>query len=207
MSGPVVELAIFPSSEALRADRSIFNKVYEIVTESAGSQYFFTGLQAEDKTTFYVAVGWETLAHHQALIDNKPVYDVLLSSIKPAVGDGNLSLVHAAFEDPAAALQALSAPATELAFFTLKSPDQAAVLPGSMKNLLEVLGSTKGKQGYTWGKVVEKEGVYALIIGWDSVDIHWDQVKNYGPLTAAVHKVFESVTSDLVHIHFTKYTV
>jgi len=203
---PVVEFVSLTASEALKASDTVGTEALNIVLESAGAQKVFRGMQAEDKATAYVAVGWDTLKAHQDLMDDKARYDPLLASLATTIAPGTqLTMVHVVFANHAAAIQALEDPAAELAWLTLKSLDQATALPGNMDSLEKALATASGRRSYTWGKVVEKEDQYLLIVGWDTVEAHLNALKVNQNLSTTVAKTSELVEIDLVHVNFTEY--
>ncbi|EPQ54472.1 hypothetical protein GLOTRDRAFT_121619 [Gloeophyllum trabeum ATCC 11539] len=206
MSKPVVEFVYFTASDAYKADDSLIDSAVSAVVRAPGSQNLFRGIQTEDGATLYIAVAWDSITSHENLIKNEAEYTPLVSVLQRAIApSAAMAMLHAEFNDHAAAVRALADPATELAFFTLKSPDEAAVLPAKMAALEKELEHAPGRRSYTWGKVVEKEDQILLIIGWDSVEAHWDALKVDKPFADAVASAKESVNIDLVHVHFQEF--
>ncbi|TFK52579.1 hypothetical protein OE88DRAFT_1725182 [Heliocybe sulcata] len=200
---PVVEFVWYKASDEAKLTPTLGKEALDIVSSTPGAQKVFRGYQAEDDGITYVSVAWDSIKAHQDLMQDKARYDPVGASLGPTVAPGaQLSMVHAAFNNHEAAVQAIEDPATELAFLTLKSADKASILRSSLDNLEKALATSPGRRSYTWGKVVEKEDQYLLIIGWDSVEAHWDALKVDQNLSAAVAKMRESVDIDLVHVHY-----
>jgi len=168
MSIPVTELVFFTSSEAFRSDpASIINNVGGILGKSEGMISAYHGPEIEDPSQAYLVVLWETLEHHKALISS-PSYPALMEGLKPAIG-GPFEMLHAKFnKDPT---KAFTAPVTEIAVLT--------ATPGKPREeigkLLDVISSQEPNSKVTlstWGPVVEKEDVFILVVGWESLEAH-----------------------------------
>ena len=120
------------------------------------------------------SLGWETVAAHKAW-QKSPVFATSLKNFKRYSVPSSLKYVHAYFVDsPVAALQA---PVTEVAWFTLKAGASKEDAEKVFTELTQVWAGEAEKEnkrchGGTWGPVVEKPGVYAVVIGYPSIEVH-----------------------------------
>jgi quinol monooxygenase YgiN len=91
-----------------------------------------------------------------------------------------------------------SAPVTEFVTFTLKegvSMDQLQPLVTQLEAQLE---GTPNFYGSSWAPVNEKPNVIHGVLGWESVEAHWEAVSS-GPLKETIDKVKEVADLWLVH--------
>lgn len=190
---PVVEIVWWQASEALLADPEIIKPSLEYISKVDGCLGIYSGLAEEDNKTVYGFIVWETLEHHQALI-NHPEYPAILG-LAPSV-DGELKLHHVGFTKEF--VPALTAPTTEILGITLKEGK-------TKEDLYKILGSlatkieAENKHGpVTWGQTVEDPQKFWLTIGWDSVKAHMAIVGE--PSILADVTILRS-TADLIMFH------
>ncbi|THH32790.1 hypothetical protein EUX98_g1381 [Antrodiella citrinella] len=157
----VVEFATWPASEAFKADRTLAHPALTLIAGCKGAQKIYYGIQHEDKTTAKLVIIWDSLADHQALIDDKPLYAKLGGLLGPVLA-GGLSLFHVKF----AAIESIPAhfesPITELATATLKDASKSAEFEAGLAQAVS----------FSSGKVVEHEKQWVLVKGWQSIEEH-----------------------------------
>ncbi|KDQ62443.1 hypothetical protein JAAARDRAFT_54398 [Jaapia argillacea MUCL 33604] len=210
MPGPhVVEVCLFPAKEGYQNDPKVmhdaFSYIYKVAT---GLNYIYHGFQTEDKNNGYFFLSWATYQDHKKLMDDTELYPPLISKIVPHLA-GPLDMVHVEFKtDP---LKSFKAPATEIAIIKPKSPEQKAQVLELMKELEKRLNEAPYEQSCAWGQGIEegKQDTIVLVVGWDSVQDHWDQVdqsKGYQPLVSVVQKAFQVADLDVKHARLIRYS-
>ncbi|KAJ7259521.1 hypothetical protein B0H12DRAFT_1232001 [Mycena haematopus] len=199
---PSIQIATFPVSEAFGSSPDTFKAPMDLIKVADGYKGSFYGLQVEDPKTGYFVSVWESYELHQKLVKD-PSYASIIETLRPAVA-GNFERHHInVTSDP---ITALSAPAVEFVVFTLKAGESDEKL----SSLLEELG--KGADAATgahppcaWGQSVEDKNKYLLIIGWDTVEAHWEAVKEGTSLHAIVGKIKGVADLALGHSHVKKH--
>lgn len=113
---------------------------------------------------------WESLAHHQALMNDAEKYPRLGKALGKA-SQGIVWMYHANFD--ADVTKALGAPVTEFALWTLpETTDREAFAPG-VKKLLSVLGEHIGEEIFDGGSgpIVEDKKLYLVCLGWHDAEV------------------------------------
>ena len=112
---------------------------------------------------------WETVAHHQALIDSA-VYPDVTKSI--AQGAANIEFMYHVLPSRSTPEAALEAPVTEVLFWSLKEgTDREEFKRLENEFGAKVLPSDAVKNRGGFGSVVEDERKISVILGWDSVEV------------------------------------
>jgi len=198
MSIPTTEILIFDTSIAHRNDISaITNRAFDIVFKADGCyRPGYTGGQIENEAaTGYVFLNWESLAHHQKVIDG-PDYGNVINALKPVFG-GDAKMNHVIFNNNPIAFES---PVTEVLFITLKDPSYRAEVT---EILTKISNMTEGR--LVFGPTLEDENVIVLVGGWQSVQDHWDTVAKPEP-KALIERLFTLANNDhLFHTALTPY--
>jgi len=202
MSLPCVEVAVAPANEAYLAnpkDKSLVQPALDLLKGSKGLIKIYYGQEAEDAKTVYVYNIWEELQDHRNLQADPVQYPILGKHTEQFMAAGS-SVIH--IQPLAEPFKALEAPATELAYMK--------VIPGVSKETLEnrLDGLVKAVNGLpesygaisaVWGPTVENDDTLGLIIGWTSVDAHWDAVRTVPDLIQRLKDIREIATISLTH--------
>ncbi|THH13878.1 hypothetical protein EW146_g6390 [Bondarzewia mesenterica] len=101
---------------------------------------------------------------------------------------------------------ALVAPTTEFAFISLKEGATREVLDMLVGTLQAELSKAPGSFGSAWGwpGELERERMCVGVIGWDSIDAHWEAV-SAAPLSTIIKQIKQIADVELRHSHLTKY--
>ncbi|KIJ61733.1 hypothetical protein HYDPIDRAFT_115547 [Hydnomerulius pinastri MD-312] len=193
---PTTEIIIFDASEEFQSDPSIATAAFNIVLKAAGVQApAYYGLQIENPKTGYIFLNWDSLEHHQAII-NDPSYPELLAALKPSIG-GELKMNHVQFSAPTVAFEK---PVTEVLVLTLKAPENRATVEEILTKISEV-----SEKMLVFGKTVEEENKYILVGGWPTVEAHWETVAK-PDVAAALTKLYSLASKDhLFHSKLSSY--
>jgi len=194
---PTTEVLIFDTSETHRKDVSaIIHPSFDLVYKADGCLrpgYF--GVQTEDTTTGYIFINWESLGHHQTLI-NGPDYPHLLETLSPVFG-GKTQMHHVIFNDKSIAFDS---PVTEVVITTLKDPSNRAEVFGILTKI-----SAMTEKKLVFGSTLEDENVIIVVGGWPTVEAHLETVAKPEP-KALVERLFVlSTTNHLFHTSLSKY--
>lgn len=124
-------------------------------------QYVLCVLRVFERTHHALALDWDSLAHHQAVMAS-PSYGSLLETLKPAFG-GPSKMHHVIFNDHPIALEQ---PVTEVLLITLKDPSHRA-------EVFDILGkiSDQTKKMIVFGPTLEDENTIIVVGGWESVEV------------------------------------
>ncbi|KAI1338602.1 hypothetical protein F5Y15DRAFT_122342 [Xylariaceae sp. FL0016] len=189
---PVTEIVRIPLKPG--ADAAPVDRVTDALVTTPGCLRVRTSRLHEDGDAVLMCVDWTSLAAHRAFMADEAVYGKLLRDLEPALR-GAVSMLHVGFEPfPPTVLDGAgkeggggkSAVAEFVQLFFpggdgFSGDEMAATALGVQHFLTEV--EKEGPEGYTgetaagWG-VEEREfkgekcRVFALVIGWDSVQAH-----------------------------------
>ncbi|KAG2109590.1 uncharacterized protein F5147DRAFT_575608 [Suillus discolor] len=196
MAIPTTELVIFDTTEEVRNDRSILSPAFEIVSKSDGIQMpAYVGTQIENPARGYVFMNWDSLAHHQAMLES-PSYATLLEALKPAYG-GWSKMYHVIFNAHPIAFQQ---PVTEVLLLTVENADHRT----EVFDILTKISDSTEKM-LVFGPALEDENVIIVVGGWQSVEAHWEMVANPEP-KAALEQLYTLANKDhLFHSTLTSF--
>ncbi|EGN98245.1 hypothetical protein SERLA73DRAFT_74474 [Serpula lacrymans var. lacrymans S7.3] len=220
MSFPVPEIAVFKASDAYKADPSSLHGLFDTLATTEGMSGTYYGFETEDPSNLFTVHGittflvisspfliwssipvWDTKEASLAFRNRKDFDDVVAASL-PAFGS-QPDVSHVQFTSDV--IRPLAAPATEFVTFTLKEGQSVENLLPLVKQLYEGVAITPTAHGSSWGPVIGKPDVYYGILGWDTVQAHWDAV-SAGPLKVIIDNVKEIAAISLVHALLKKYT-
>ncbi|EGO23818.1 hypothetical protein SERLADRAFT_356596 [Serpula lacrymans var. lacrymans S7.9] len=201
MSFPVPEIAVFKASDAYKADPSSLHGLFDTLATTEGMSGTYYGFETEDPSNLFTVHVWDTKEASLAFRNRKDFDDVVAASL-PAFGS-QPDVSHVQFTSDV--IRPLAAPATEFVTFTLKEGQSVENLLPLVKQLYEGVAITPTAHGSSWGPVIGKPDVYYGILGWDTVQAHWDAV-SAGPLKVIIDNVKEIAAISLVHALLKKYT-
>ncbi|KAJ3478023.1 hypothetical protein NLI96_g10053 [Meripilus lineatus] len=199
----VVEIARFASNEAYRSDPAVINPSLEILSRAKGVQAIFHGIQVEDEETVYIVIIWDRVEDHKALIDDQDAYTKLRTNLAKC-GSTEHHILHVPLlPDPLAQLRA---PLTEFSFMTLKPGQSAQELGDFMNVVLEKSGtSLKVRYGTSWGKTVEKDDLFFLVMGWNSLQDHQKNIEENEENITLTAQLLKLVDFKLTHVELQEY--
>lgn len=199
---PVIQIMYFKTSSSYLQDPS--KLISELATQSSASKIeglskAYLGFQTEDPSYAFWVFEWTSKSaqetYHQS--DNFKATQVASQQVfasKPThtfAGFSNTSPI-------------FSAPVTEFVTFTLKAGVSMTALQPLVKQLQAKLQGTPKFYGSSWAPVVDKSNVFYGVLGWESVQAHWDAVGS-GPLKEIIDEVKKIADLWLVHAILTPY--
>ncbi|KAJ7468625.1 hypothetical protein FB451DRAFT_1136776 [Mycena latifolia] len=199
---PIVQRITFPVSSAFASDPNVFSKPLEIVKSTPGYVRSFHGLQIDDGKTGYFITVWQSVENYTSLVQGTE-YSDFLTALKPAAsGELEHHHVDAGTVEPSIAL---SAPTTELVLFTLK----AGVTPPEIFPLFEELargldGAKDAHPPCLWGPSKDSGNNILVFVGWDTVEAHWEAVKEGTELHRVIQELLKKADFVLGHAHLVK---
>ncbi|KAJ7069763.1 hypothetical protein C8F01DRAFT_527375 [Mycena amicta] len=198
---PCIQIAGFPISEAFVSSPDTFKAPLDVIKTAQGHIKSYYGVQVEDKQSGYFVSVWETYEDHLKLIA-EPGYQSLVQILRPATIDSskfNRNHIDVS-TDP---LAALSSPAVEFVVFTLKNgPTDADKLVPLLTELESGLNAAAGAHPpCIWGQSREDKSKFLLVVGWDTVEAHWEAVKEGTGLHATVGKIASLADLVIGHSH------
>ncbi|KAG6874134.1 hypothetical protein C0995_005550 [Termitomyces sp. Mi166 len=197
---PTVEIVRFPGSDEFIADNLVLKDCLSTLVKFEGCISSYYGIETEDNRNGYLFVIWETYDHHMKLTKHES-YPALLSALKRAQS-GPLDVQHVDFDEDAAL--ALSSPATEVVTL-VPNPGAAEESKDLVVKLRENLKVQGVCHSVALGESRENKGTWFMLLGWDSVQVHYDAVSK-GALPEIIKKLYELNTLGLKHVKLTKYT-
>ncbi|KAF8958856.1 hypothetical protein BDZ97DRAFT_1761810 [Flammula alnicola] len=193
---PILDVIAFKPSEEPKTS-SALQSFLETLKKYDGIISAWHGVPVEDPTQYHVIVFWDTLAHITAA--SKDSYYPSLPANFP-VADS--SLQRKLFDINQYPETALAAPITDITYMFLKKDK---TFEKDLQPILIKFNELKesGSQGAYWGQSTEVEGVSIILIGWNSVQEHYDagKIPAYKELNDSSTSV---VTFDLKHVGFEK---
>ncbi|KAF8957850.1 hypothetical protein BDZ97DRAFT_1844362 [Flammula alnicola] len=166
----IVEIAWFNSTKAYQEDHSLLNETARRLKQFAGLNRLYLGWQVEPDTTIaYVLNIWESYDHYIAAGKEKE-YSETFATFQPAL-DGtyaDISVIMAPFTSGPE--EAVGAPVTEIVLAGLKEGKSEA----DLSTLFDSISSTGKLIGHHWGPIRDKENQFALLVGWKSVEFHYE---------------------------------
>jgi len=208
MSLPCIEVADAPATEAYKADPTsvtLVGPAMDILKKSQGIIKVYYGLQTEDDKHVYVYNVWEDIKDHHRLQADAVTYPILGEKCAQFMTERS-RMVH--IQPTSEPYAALGAPATELAYVTVKpgqSKEKVETIGSSLMNLMNELGDKGGVISAVWGPTVEKDDTIAFIIGWTSVEAHWNTVKSNPDAIKLLGELREIADITLTHANLKEY--
>ncbi|KAK7043908.1 hypothetical protein VNI00_008074 [Paramarasmius palmivorus] len=170
---PLIEIAWFKSTQTYQNDHSLTAETAKRLIQLDGLHEIYFGFKHEDPTIAYVLNVWESYEHLEAANKHESFMDIF-STFQPAV-EGTLQDITVITSDVPSLpklKETLSAGITEIALAELQKGSEDLV-----PNLLEAIDAAEPMAGPSWGAVRGKAGEYVLIVGWASVEAHYESFK------------------------------
>ncbi|TFY65030.1 hypothetical protein EVJ58_g2233 [Rhodofomes roseus] len=184
MSLPCIEVVTVPANEAFIAspkDRSVVQPAFDFLKSNRG----LINADHERRSTSIPA---------------DPVQHAILGKHCKQFMGGAPEVIH--IQPLAEPYKALEAPATELAYITVNAGVSKETLETKLDELakaVNALPESYGAISAVWGPTVEKADTLGLIIGWTSVEAHWNTVKTVPELIQLLKDIREIATISLTH--------
>ncbi|KAG6829894.1 hypothetical protein H0H92_003027 [Tricholoma furcatifolium] len=198
---PTVEIVRFPGSDAFVDNPLIMKDCLSILVKSEGCISPYYGVQVEDDRTGYLFVIWETIDHHTKLM-NAEVYPELKQSLGLACS-GPLDMQHVDFDGDAAAV--FASPAMELVTMVPHSGVDLKEFHDLITDLRTNLLAASSCHFVTLGESTENKGTWFLLVGWDSVEAHYEAVGK-GAVVEIIKDLHRVSKIELKHSIISKYT-
>lgn len=109
---------------------------------------------------------WETLADHQAQIDDNVRYPKLLEAFTASGDITKVEMFHVYLEPKESVAAVFDSPYTSYSHVLTRKPDKAAVELDALLGTLAGLTDVEGSSGGVWGRVLEKDE-HILLYGWE----------------------------------------
>ncbi|KAI6030657.1 hypothetical protein F5J12DRAFT_302549 [Pisolithus orientalis] len=187
------EILHFTASEEVMSGRANLNRVRELLSKAEGLNQSYFGPETEDPSVLFIVNDWKSKDAHTKFLDSLEG-----AAFKPALSPLSSSpIVHhfAEFDEVKSRLQA---PITEFVTLTLKADNKMEELKPLVQDLHEKLKGSKMFYGSSWAPIANESNMYHGILGWDTVEAHWDAVKD-GPPKAVVDEFKKIANLWLVH--------
>ncbi|KAK7039883.1 hypothetical protein R3P38DRAFT_3391249 [Favolaschia claudopus] len=199
----VIQRITFTASSSFTSDPNVFNAALQILKKAPGFIGSFHGLQIDDGKTGYFITVWSSPEHFSSFAQptSFPAYTQFLDTLKPYAVNGKLETHHVYTPDTIDPHTALRAPITELVLFKFK-PGVTLAQIGPLYDELGVgLDRAKGSHPPCFWAVSKEsnEDEVLVFVGWDTVEEHWDAVKEGTELHAVIQKLLEKSSFVLGH--------
>ncbi|KAG5339727.1 hypothetical protein C0989_003912 [Termitomyces sp. Mn162] len=198
---PTVEIVRFLGSDEFVADNLVLKDALSIVAKTEGCiRPPYYGIQTEDNRTGYGFVIWESYEHHMKA-RKKDSYPALLAALKRA-HSGPSDVQHADFDvdvEPA-----LDSPVTEVVTLVRKPDVSEKEAMDLVTKLREAMIAQGACHSVTVGESRENKGTLFLLLGWESVQAHYDAVSK-GALPEIIKELYLVNELELKHVKLTKY--
>lgn len=193
---PVTKIMHFKTSSSYLEDPS--RLISELTTTCSaqkidGFSKAYLGFEVEDPTNAFWVFQWASLAAHGAYRQTEAFKAIQATAQQIYTGQPKHVFVN--FSDTT---QIFSAPVTEFVTFTLKEGASIDKLEPLVAQLQTGLAGTPNFYGSSWAPVIDKPDVIYGVLGWESVQAHWDAVSS-GPLKDIIDQVKEVADLWLVH--------
>ncbi|KAG1872504.1 hypothetical protein DFJ58DRAFT_762013 [Suillus subalutaceus] len=157
----------------------------------------YIGFETEDPSNAFWVFGRSSLRHTSS---NRQDTFKATQAISQQIFASTPTSVFVNFSDTS---RIFSAPVTEFVTFTLKEGVSMDALQPLVAQLEEKLQGTPKFYGSSWASVNDKPNVVYGVLGWESVQAHWDAVTS-GPLKDIIDEVKKIADLWLVHAILTQ---
>ncbi|KAJ7016659.1 hypothetical protein C8F04DRAFT_503802 [Mycena alexandri] len=194
---PAIQIATFAVSGDFSSPE-LFKAPLEAIKTADGHISSFYGVQVEDVKKGYFISVWESYEHHQKLTQQAS-YKNIIEVLKPAAAGGfERDHINVAV-DPNTAL---TSPAVEVVAFTLKEGSAAEQLTPLFEELGKGLDAAVGSHApCVWGQSIEDKSKFLLVVGWDTVEAHWEAVKEGTSLHKTIQQIAALADLSIGHTH------
>ncbi|TFY79708.1 hypothetical protein EWM64_g4303 [Hericium alpestre] len=154
-----LEIVHWPANEAFAQDNTILKPAGDVLTSFQGVQGVWYGQQVEE-TRVYIAVGWGTMDVHKAFIAGEGNVDKVLPALQRTLAEGaSRQMFHGQFDSEDVV--------------TPKAGHEDVVKSILTKLSVLLNESESPAVGGAFAPIIEKEGSYLLLVGWNSVEDKW----------------------------------
>ncbi|KAH7885328.1 hypothetical protein F5I97DRAFT_1937560 [Phlebopus sp. FC_14] len=176
MSAWVRVIAHFTASEEYKSGSFSLDEPLSQISKASGLNKSYVGFETEDPTVLFWVNDWTSKDAHAAFLQ-QPDYSAIADKSRAAFAtQPTVNFVQ--FDD---AKGPLGAPITEFVTFTLKEGKTIEQLEPLVQELHQKLAGAPKFHGDSWAVIIDKPNVYHGILGWDTVEAHWDAVKEGAP--------------------------
>ncbi|KAJ7175941.1 hypothetical protein C8R46DRAFT_1080126 [Mycena filopes] len=197
---PTIQIATF--AQNFSSNPEAFKAPLEQIKTADGHIGSFYGVQVEDNKIGYFISVWESYEHHQKLTQDAS-YKKLIEVLKPAAAGGFERNHINVTADPNVAL---TSPAVEVVLFTLKAGTTAEQVTPLLEELAKGLDAAVGAHApCVWGQSIEDKSKFLLVVGWDTVEAHWEAVKEGTSLHKVVGSIVPLADLSIGHTHIKKH--
>ncbi|KAG2033754.1 hypothetical protein BDR03DRAFT_902105 [Suillus americanus] len=201
---PVTKIMYFKTTSSYLQDPS--RLIAELNTTISadtieGLSKIYHGFETEDPTNAFWVFEWASLDAHSAHHQTDTFKATQLVSQQAIASTPTSVFVN--FSDTS---RIFSAPVTEFVTFTLKEGVSMDKLQPLVTQLEVKLQGTPKFYGSSWAPVNDKPNVVHGVLGWESVQAHWDAVSS-GPLKEIIDEVKKIADLWLVHAILTQSNV
>ncbi|KAG2066459.1 hypothetical protein BDR04DRAFT_1106651 [Suillus decipiens] len=201
---PVTQIMYFKTSSSYLQDPS--RLISELATKSSaakikGLSKAYLGFETEDPSNAFWVFEWASKSAH----DTYHQTDTFKATQAAARQVFASRPIHT-FAGFSNASRIFSAPVTEFVTFTLKRGVDMNALQPLVRQLQAKLQGTPKFYGSSWVPAFDKPNVVYGVLGWESVQAHWNAVSS-GPLKEIIDKVKKVADVWLVHAILTPYKV
>ncbi|KAI0700886.1 hypothetical protein BC835DRAFT_1517910 [Cytidiella melzeri] len=172
--------------------------VIDILAKTDGHIATYVGTEIQDPDYWWAVIVWETLGHHQALIDNKEVYPTLIQDLFK--GAGKIDFMNHYIVSPHEPYPALDAPTTEIAVWKPNAGTDKEEFKGVFDELITKVLETGIPKGGGWGPALEDDNKFAAVLGWNSLDDFKGFIGGHPWAIDIVQKMKAIGTDDLRHV-------
>ncbi|KAG1765600.1 hypothetical protein EV702DRAFT_1151511 [Suillus placidus] len=199
---PVTKIMYFKTSSSYLQDPS--RLISELATTSSadkieGLSKAYLGFETEDPSNAFWVFEWASVSAHDTYRQTDTFKATQVAAQQVFASKPTDVLVN--FPD---ASQIFSAPVTEFVTFTLKEGVNMDALQPLVTQLQAKLQGTANFYGSSWAPVIDEPNVVHGVLGWESVQAHWDAVSS-GPLKEIIDEVKKVADLWLVHAILTQY--
>ncbi|KJA29607.1 hypothetical protein HYPSUDRAFT_31544 [Hypholoma sublateritium FD-334 SS-4] len=190
---PILDVIVFKPTEEPKASPAL-QSFFSSLKQYKGIIGAWHGVQVEDPTQYHLLVFWESFSHVQEA--SKDLYYPSLPTGLPAMDSSLQRKLLNINEYPESAL---AAPITDITYMFLK--ENKTYEEDLQPILVRFTELASGAKGAYWGQSLDEAGVSIIMIGWDSVQEHYDagKIPAYKELNDAAIPV---VTFALKHVPF-----
>ncbi|KAJ7727583.1 hypothetical protein B0H16DRAFT_1590290 [Mycena metata] len=197
---PIIQRTTFPVSDTFSSD--VLKTTVSIAKETTGYISSFHGVQVENNKIGYFISVWKSSEAYTSFVQGND-YAEFLASLKSAASAPSEVKTH--YVDVAVEAEtALLAPVTELVHFTMKADvpveDSYDLFAELARGLDQAPG---GHPPAYWGRTGDSNEVQ-VYVGWDTVETHWDAVKEGTDLHGVIQKLLGMSDFVLGHTRLTK---
>ncbi|KAJ7626162.1 hypothetical protein FB45DRAFT_923071 [Roridomyces roridus] len=200
----ILQIVTFTASSNYIADPTVVKVALDNLGSAEGCVSSFHGLQIDDGKTVYVFSFWESEPQYQSFAGG-PENPTFLAGLKAA--SANSPEVHYLDTGAIDLTAAFSAPVTEFVLWTINAdvePQEAELVKGFDDLIAGLDVATGVHPPGLWAYCKDNTKNVVVIAGWNTVDTHWEAVKEGTGLHATVQLLLKKATLVLGHVKLLK---